>query len=225
MEEIKLSIENVNKRYYEHIIFENFNIDFYMNKINCIVGKSGCGKSTLLNIISGVIENDTEEILCLKELGVGYIFQEDRLVEWLTVEENIQLVAGKYYDKERLKVLCSKYLELVGMKEYKDYYPQMLSGGLRQRVNIARAFIYPSKVIIMDEPFKSIDIKNKQMIMNSIKEIQNKEKRTFLFVTHDIDEALLLGDKIHVLGDSPVRIKGILDNNGKLEKNDIFVLI
>ena len=114
--------------------------------------------------------------------------------------------------RKKYKKLCDKYLDLVGIKEYKNYYPQMLSGGLRQRVNIARSFIYPSKIIIMDEPFKSIDVINKEIIMNNFKKILEKEKRTVLFVTHDIDEAILLSDKIYVLGNSPVEIKNIIEN-------------
>lgn len=199
MEEINslISIKNINKRYNNKVIFQDFHIDFYKNKVNCIVGKSGCGKSTLLNIISGIIENDDEEFISIESYGLSYIFQEDRLIDWLTVEENISLVVNKIYDKKEREELCNKYLDLVGIKEYKKYYPQMLSGGLRQRVNIARSLIYPSKIIIMDEPFKSIDVINKEIIMNNLKEILKQENRTVLFVTHDIEEALILSDKIY----------------------------
>ena len=226
MEEINslISIRNINKRYNNKVIFQDFHIDFYKNKVNCIVGKSGCGKSTLLNIISGIIENDDEEFISIESYGLSYIFQEDRLIEWLTVEENISLVVNKIYDKKEREELCNKYLDLVGIKEYKKYYPQMLSGGLRQRVNIARSLIYPSKIIIMDEPFKSIDVINKEIIMNNLKEILKQENRTVLFVTHDIEEALILSDKIYVLGNSPVQIRKIFDNKG-ITKEEIYQLI
>ena len=226
MEEINslISIRNINKRYNNKVIFQDFQIDFYKNKVNCIIGKSGCGKSTLLNIISGIIENDDEEFISIESYGLSYIFQEDRLIDWLTVEENISLVVNKIYDKKEREELCNKYLDLVGIKEYKKYYPQMLSGGLRQRVNIARSLIYPSKIIIMDEPFKSIDVINKEIIMNNLKEILKQENRTVLFVTHDIEEALILSDKIYVLGNSPVQIKKIFDNKG-ITKEEIYQLI
>lgn len=226
MEEINtlISIKNINKRYNNKVIFQDFHIDFYKNKVNCIVGKSGCGKSTLLNIISGIIENDDEEFISIESYGLSYIFQEDRLIDWLTVEENISLVVNKIYDKKEREELCNKYLDLVGIKEYKKYYPQMLSGGLRQRVNIARSLIYPSKIIIMDEPFKSIDVINKEIIMNNLKEILKQENRTVLFVTHDIEEALILSDKIYVLGNSPVQIRKIFDNKG-ITKEEIYQLI
>ncbi len=116
-------------------------------------------------------------------------------------------------------------LKLVGIEEYKNNYPQMLSGGIRQRVNIARAFIYPSKIIIMDEPFKSIDVKNKKIIMDSLKEILNKESRTVLFVTHDIDEAIYLADYIFVLGNSPVQVTQIFKNNKYLTKKELYEVI
>ncbi|HSQ88294.1 ABC transporter ATP-binding protein [Romboutsia sp.] len=225
MEEVKLSIKNINKSYGRNIIFKDFNIEFYENKVNCILGKSGCGKSTLLNIISGIIKNDGIEINTLKDLGISYIFQDDRLIEWLTVEENIKLVIKKHYNNNEIDKLCDKYLDLVGVYNHKKYYPQMLSGGLRQRVNIARAFIYPSRIIIMDEPFKSIDVKNKKIIMNNFKEILDKEKRTVIFVTHDIEEAMFLGEKIFILGNKPIQVKNIINNGNNLKKEDISMLI
>jgi len=220
MEKI-IRIENINKRYDDNIIFENFKIDFYENKINCILGKSGCGKTTLLNIISGVIQNDTKDFKGIENVGISYIFQDDRLIEWLTVEDNIKLVIKKHYNEKEINELCDKYLKLVGIYEYKNYYPQRLSGGIRQRVNIARAFIYPSKIIIMDEPFKSIDIKNKMIIMDNFKEILQKDNRTVLFVTHDIEEAIYLGDSGVILGDRPVKIKKVFDNIKGIDKETI----
>ncbi|MGL4910884.1 MAG: ABC transporter ATP-binding protein [Romboutsia sp.] len=225
MEEIKISIKNINKKYEDKIIFDNFDIDIYKENINCILGKSGCGKSTFLNIISGILENDGKIQSEIKSLGISYIFQEDRLIEWMTVEENIKLVIKRNFEQKEVEKLCDKYLEIVGIHEYKDYYPQMLSGGLRQRVNIARAFIYPSKVIIMDEPFKSIDIKNKNSIMNNFKEILRKEKRTVIFVTHDIEEALYLGDYIYILGENPTKIKKYFKKNDNLKKENIEIYI
>ena len=220
MEKI-IRIENINKRYKDNIIFEDFQIDFYENKINCILGKSGCGKTTLLNIISGVVKNDESDFKGIEDLGVSYIFQDDRLIDWLSVEDNIKLVIKKYYDEAKVNELCEKYLKLVGIYEYKNYYPQRLSGGMRQRVNIARAFIYPSKIIIMDEPFKSIDIKNKQIIMENFKKILEEDNRTVLFVTHDIDEALYLGDVAFILGDRPLKIKNIFKEIKDTDKEKI----
>lgn len=219
-----ISIRNINKSFNEKVVFKDFNIDFHKNKVNCIIGKSGCGKSTLLNIISGIITNDHEDFETIEKYGVSYIFQDDRLIDWLTVGENITLVVKKLYNKKVSEELCEKYLDSVGIKEYKNYYPQMLSGGIRQRVNMARAFIYPSQIIIMDEPFKSIDVINKEIIINNLKTMLEKEERTVLFVTHDIDEALLLSDKIYILGNSPVKIKKILEDK-MVTRDEICKLI
>lgn len=216
-----ISIKNINKSYGENTIFDNFKIDFYENKVNCILGKSGCGKSTLLNLISGIIEDDLQEFRGIDEQGISYIFQDDRLIDWLTVEDNIKLVVKKHYKENDADKLCEKYLKLVGISEYNKHYPQMLSGGIRQRVNIARAFIYPSKIVIMDEPFKSIDIKNKYIIMEKFKEILKKENRTVLFVTHDIEEALFLGEKIFILGGKPIKINKVFQDINTTDKNQI----
>lgn len=220
-----ITIKNINKRFNNKVVFRDFEISFWENKINCIVGKSGCGKSTLLNIISGTIPNDRKKFENLEKYGISYIFQDDRLIDWLTVEENIKLVINKLYTKEVANELIDKYLDLVDIKEYKKYYPQMLSGGIRQRVNIARAFIYPSNIIIMDEPFKSIDVINKEIIIKNLKDILKKEKRTVILVTHDIEEALLISDKIYVLGNSPVEIKKIFSNDKIVSKKEIYELI
>ena len=220
-----ITIKNINKRFNNKVVFRDFEISFWKNKINCIVGKSGCGKSTLLNIISGIIPNDRKKFETLEKYGISYIFQDDRLIDWLTVEENIKLVINKLYTKEVANELIDKYLDLVDIKEYKKYYPQMLSGGIRQRVNIARAFIYPSNIIIMDEPFKSIDVINKEMIVKNLKDILKKEKRTVILVTHDIEEALLISDKIYVLGNSPVEIRKIFSNDKIVSKKEIYELI
>lgn len=219
-----IKIKNINKIFNEEVIFEEFDISFYKNKINCILGKSGCGKTTLLKIISGIILNDTEYSNGLESLKISYIFQEDRLIDWLTIEENIIITSKRQYDEKVLTTLCDKYLNLVGLREYKNSYPRMLSGGMRQRVNIVRGFIYPSDVIIMDEPFKSIDIKNKEIIMKEVKNILKKENRTVILVTHDIDEALYLGENIIILGGRPIYIKTSL-NNQKISKEEIYKFI
>lgn len=219
-----IKINNINKRFNEEVIFEKFDMNFYKNKVNCILGKSGCGKTTLLKILSGIILNDTEYSNELESFKISYIFQEDRLIDWLSIEENITITSKSQYDEKELRNLCDKYLNLVGLKEYKNSYPRMLSGGMRQRVNIVRGFIYPSDVIIMDEPFKSIDIKNKEIIMKEVKNILKKEKRTVIFVTHDIEEALYLGEKIIILGGRPISIKTAL-NNQNITKEEIYKFI
>ena len=220
-----LSIKNLDKHYGEKCIYENFKIDFDDNKVNCILGKSGCGKSTLLNLISGILKSDNTNFKKIDKKNISYIFQEDSLIPWLTIEENLQLVGKKFYKKHELKDITNKYMNLVDIETYKNMYPQKVSGGIRQRCNVARAFMKPSKYILMDEPFKSIDIKIKNDIMKKIKYILKNEMKTVVFVTHDLDEAIFLGDKIFIIGENPVKVKVVFESIKNLSKEDILKFI
>lgn len=220
-----IKIEKLYKKYDDKVIFSEFNMTLKENTVNTIVGKSGCGKTTLLKILTGIIMKDSGEIKGLNKDEISYIFQEDRLVEWLTVKENLEFILKGKFCKSEIDEMCNKYLSLVGMEEYKDFYPQKLSGGMRQRVNIARAFLKPSKLIIMDEPFKSIDIINKYEIMKALNDILSKENRTVIFVTHDIEEAIYFNGYIYVLCENPVKIRSVLENvNNNITKEDIIKL-
>lgn len=220
-----IKICELNKNYGKNLIFKNFNISFESNKVNSIIGKSGCGKSTLLNIIASLVEKDSGEIIGIDKQDISYIFQEDRLIDWLTVGENLSLILKNFYGKEQVSYELKELLKKVDMDNYENQYPQSLSGGMRQRINIARAFAKPSKVIIMDEPFKSIDIKNKISIMNCFKTLLKNENRTVIFVTHDVDEAIFFNDNIYVLGESPVKIKGVFKENLYDNRENIIKLI
>lgn len=112
--------------------------------------------------------------------------------------------------KEEIAEIINNYLELVGLEEYKNYYPKDLSGGMKQRINILRAFIYSSKMLIMDEPFKSLDMYNKQIVMDFFKELMAAKNRTCIMVTHDMEEAFTLGDRIVILTEKPTRVKEII---------------
>jgi NitT/TauT family transport system ATP-binding protein len=201
-----ITIKNLNKSYKNKVLYKDFDIVFKENSFNTIVGKSGCGKTTLLKIVSNLEEKDSGEISGVNLNSLSYVFQEDRLVDWLNVKDNIKLAIESSYKKEEIDAVCDKYLQMVGLSEYKEYYPQMLSGGLRQRVNIARGFAKPSEIIILDEPFKSIDIKNKKDIMKAVEQVILDENRTVLFVTHDIDEAVYFDGYIYVFGENPVQV-------------------
>ena len=204
---MNISIRNLNKSYENEEIFKNFNLDFYDEKVNCIIGNSGCGKSTLLNIIAGLTEIQNGEISGVSLSDISYVFQEDRLIEWLTVKENLELALKKYFDNSILDGKIDEILKLVGIYDIKNKYPSALSGGMKQRVNIARAFGKPSKLILMDEPFKSLDYKLKYTIIDEFKNLLNKEKRMVILVTHDLDEAIYFQGNIIVFGNKPVANK------------------
>ncbi|MBN1039208.1 ABC transporter ATP-binding protein [Clostridium sp. ZS1] len=222
---MKIEIKNLSKAYNNEIVFERFNLILENSKVNCIVGKSGCGKSTLLNMLAGILKFDDGEISGITKNEVSYIFQEDRLIEWLTVEENLIFALKKYYDKLELKEKIKSILSLLGLEDVKNKYPEELSGGMKQRVNIARAFGKPSKIILMDEPFKSLDYTLKYKIIDEFKNIMLNENRTVVLVTHDVDEAIYFNGNIIILGERPVKIKGIFNDNLQDFKSDIINLI
>ncbi|MFQ7000529.1 MAG: ABC transporter ATP-binding protein [Clostridium sp.] len=221
---MKIEIKNLYKSFEDKKVFENFNLTLEKN-MNVILGKSGGGKSTLLNIISGLMTKDFGEIKGVKTDEISYIFQEDRLISWLTVKENMELFIYEYYSKEEGVKKIKEVLKSFNIEETENKYPENLSGGMRQRVNIARALLKPSKLILMDEPFKSLDYKIKYIIMEELKKFFKRENSMVIFVTHDIDEAIFMGEEIIVLGDTPFKIKGIYNENLVEKKDKILNLI
>ena len=193
-----MRIENININYGNDIVYENFSIELKDIKINCIIGSSGCGKTTLLNYIANE--------LLQKGIKISYIFQNDNLIPWKNVYSNLKLIAKNNIKEDQVEIEIDKILEEVGLKEFKYYYPNELSGGMKQRVNIARALLGTFDVILMDEPFKSLDIKCKSNIISIIKELNIKKGITIIMVTHDKEEILNLADNLFLLGNRPVQI-------------------
>ena len=202
-------VKNINKSFGNLKVLDNISISFPENKTTCILGPSGCGKTTLLNIIAGLLDADSGELIGFENEDISFVFQEDRLIPWKNVEDNLAFVLKKNTDKREVDKLINHYLELVSLEKYKHYYPKDLSGGMKQRINILRAFIYDSKILIMDEPFKSLDIDNKQIVMDFFEELMAAKNRTCIMVTHDIEEALTLGDMIVILTEKPASVKEV----------------
>jgi len=193
--EYQVQLKNLNKSFGDNKVLVNLNLNFEKNKITVVTGPSGCGKTTLLNIISGIEKPDSGEVI-LKDHSISFIFQEDRLIPDLTVYKNIEFVLKSTLTEQEVKPIIEKYLELVKLTEAKDKYPEQLSGGMKRRVAVARAFAYRSDLLIMDEPFKGLDDKLKKEIIDEFLRIYNQDKRTVILVTHDMDEAVFLGDAI-----------------------------
>lgn len=202
-----IEIKNLYKAYGELVIFQDFSIALEDKKITGLLGPSGCGKTTLLNIIAGLEEYDGGSIEGIEGKTFSYIFQEDRLLPWSTVKENISFVLETIYNAEETEIITNQYLDMVGLKDYAHYYPRQLSGGMKQRVAIARAFAYPADILLMDEPFKGLDLELKTVLIQSFLKLWSQDKRTVVFVTHDFDEAMSFAHYIYILEGRPLKIR------------------
>lgn len=210
-------IDNLNKYYGENKIFKNFNLEIESGAVTCILGESGSGKTTLLNIISGI--TDYSGNVEGADGNISYIFQSPRLIPSLTVFGNLDYVLRtEIQDKIKRKEIIINILKIVELDEAKDKYPRELSGGMAQRAAMARAFAYPSELLIMDEPFKALDIGLKKRLTDAFLTLWEKDKRTVIYVTHDIDEALLISERIAVIKGKPASI--VYDKAIKLSKRD-----
>ncbi len=187
--------------YGEKVVFQNFNFEPQENKITCIVGSSGCGKTTLLKMISGLLPFDGTRDF---PNDISYAFQTPRLIPSRTVKQNLDFVlSGRITDKNERSQLIDNALHVAKLDGVAQKYPSQLSGGMAQRVSIARAFCYPSPLLLMDEPFQSLDVKLKDQLLKEFLEMHARNPRTIVFVTHDLDEAILLANRIIVLGTPP----------------------
>jgi len=201
-----LQIKHLNKKFKGVTLFRDFEITFPEEKITCILGPSGCGKTTLLNIMGGTVVPDSGELVGFREKLFSYIFQDPRLLPWKTVRGNIEFVMNRTMPASERREKAAQLIRLVELENFAEYYPAKLSGGMRQRVSIARAFASPSDIILMDEPLNGLDVALKKNMIRWFTQIWESDRRTVIFVTHDIDEALLLGDEIVVFSHPPVRI-------------------
>lgn len=204
--ENKFLIENISKSYIQKDgtskeVLKNITMEISENEITVIVGKSGCGKTTFLRILAGLEEITEGKIRYIskdkneKNAKIGMVFQEPRLMPWLDVEKNI-----KIHEKDE-KIDADKILSLVSLQNVKNLYPNELSGGMASRVAIARAIAYNPDILLMDEPFAALDYFTRAQLQNEIIKIHKKIGTGIIFVTHNIDEAVLIGKKIVVFND------------------------
>lgn len=190
---------------YEHIqIVENLSFCLKAGEVIVLFGSSGCGKTTILNLCVNLLQA-TKETIIRNTKEIGYVFQEPRLLPWKTVVENVELVMDK---KQRDRKDAVKALQQVGLSgQIIHQYPQVLSGGMKQRVSIARALVNEPQVILMDEPFSALDMKLKQDLQRDLIEIIQKRQVGILYVTHDATEAIRLADRIFILEEEKCRIR------------------
>ncbi|MCD7855383.1 MAG: ABC transporter ATP-binding protein [Clostridiales bacterium] len=192
---------------------EDINLEIEEGNFVSVIGGSGCGKSTLLRIIGGLDTDYEGEVLVdgrkveKPSRDKGFIFQDHRLLPWLTVKENIKFSLPE--EQKNNSGLIREYLEMVDLEEFENSYPSQLSGGMAQRVSIARALANKPKILLLDEPFGALDAITKIKLQEQLLKIWKKEQITMIIVTHDIDEAVYLGSKVIVMTPRPGKIKRI----------------
>lgn len=220
-----IEISNLNKTYTvkgnrnkSEKALDSINLSIESGEFFCILGTSGCGKTTFLNILAGFIKDYTGEIRInhkpINETNEKriMIFQENALFPWLTVSQNLELgmKMANMKNKAERKQKINKYLELIGLENKKDSYIHELSGGMKQRVELGRALALDTEILLMDEPFGALDQISKSLMREELINIWSNEKKTIIFVTHDIEEAVFLADRIAVMGANPGCIKKII---------------
>ncbi len=219
MAQAKITIRNLSKRYREGAVlaFENLTLEVLENEILCILGPSGCGKTTLLKIIDGLMPPDAGEIRIDGEgvqgprPTVAMVFQHFGLFPWKTVAENVGYglrVQGR--PQAEIEAALKKYVNMVGLEGFEKAYPYQLSGGMQQRCGLARALAINPRILLMDEPFGAVDAQTREILQEELLRIWEAEKKTMVFITHSIDEAILLGDRVVVMSPRPGQIRETL---------------
>lgn len=208
-----IQVKHLTKRYGDgENVFENVNFDIHKNEFICLIGHSGCGKSTILNALAGLEHASSGEIIMegkpvtAPSLERGVVFQSHALLPWLTVADNIAFaVKAKYpnISTKELDAQINHYLSMVGLAEVRNKKPSELSGGMKQRVGIARAFATQPKMLLMDEPFGALDALTRGVIQDELVNIVDETHQTVFMITHDIDEAILLADRIFLMSNGP----------------------
>ncbi len=216
-----IKLTEIQKKYNEVMIFDHLQMTFEDHAITAILGPSGCGKTTLLKIVAGLIPADAGEITGIEDKIPGFLFQEPRLLPWMNAVHNLEFVLPKNLNMAEKGRICKEMLEAVGLAGCDKHYPSQLSGGMSQRLSIARAFILQSDILFMDEPFQSLDIKRREQMFGLFKRLWLKHRPSVLMVTHDVQEALLLSDKIYILSDKPTGILQEIHNPMPFEERSV----
>ncbi len=221
---VKVKIDNVVKKYSgrngEMVALNGVSLDIHENEFVCVVGPSGCGKSTLLNIIAGLHEPTSGQVLVDGQAvsgpgpDRGVVFQQYALFPWLTVQRNVEFglkLQGMSQDKAEQE--AKKYIKMVDLEQFAQSYPKELSGGMKQRVAIARAYAINPKVLLMDEPFGALDAQTRTQLQTELLKTWEKEQKTCFFITHDVEEAIILAQRVIIMSARPGRIKEVVEIN------------
>ena len=211
-----IKIKDLCKKYFdknnETLAIDKIDLDINEGEFLVIVGPSGCGKSTLLNIIGGIDNKSSGDIIIDKDIKIGYMLQSDCLFSWLTILDNalLGLKIKNMLTDENIEYV-KQLLKLYGLDEFTSKYPSSLSGGMRQRVALIRTLALKPDILLLDEPFSALDYQTRLMVADDVYKIIKKENKTVIMITHDIGEACSIGDRVVVLSDRPSKVKKIFD--------------
>jgi len=225
---VKLAVQNVRKAFRIRgaknekgtllQVLGGVGFDVYENEVVSLIGESGCGKTTLLNIIQGLIRHDSGTILVdgkpVSGAGRdrGFVFQQANLLAWRTARKNVEFgLELANAPAEIRRQTSDELLELVGLAHAAELYPHELSGGMQQRVNLARALAINPEILLLDEPFSALDAQTREVLQREMHRIQSETRKTMVFVTHDLDEAIYVSNRVIVLGAKPGHVKKIID--------------
>jgi NitT/TauT family transport system ATP-binding protein len=216
---VKLEVEAVSKRYAIPVL-DDVSFQAAAGELVCLLGPNGCGKTTLLRIVGGLEPPSAGEVRldgrrvvagAASDLHVGVVFQEDRLLPWMTLEENVALVLRPLgLDAAARRETARRYLRFVGLQAFAGYYPNRVSGGMRQRAAIARALAIEPAMLLMDEPFASLDAQNRRIMQTELRRIWAETGKTIVFVTHSIEEAITIGTTLVMMSARPARVRELI---------------
>ena len=199
-------LTDLRKSFGDLAVIDGIDAVFFESSVTAILGPSGCGKTTLLNIVSGILEPDSGSIGDFSKAGFSYSFQEPRLLPWLSSLDNILFALAALPDKDLNRERAMRFLASSGLEAFIKTKPAQLSGGMKRRLSLARAFAFPSDILLLDEAFSAVDLKLRIELMDLFSLLWREEKRTAIFVTHDIQDALYLADQVLVLSKRPARV-------------------
>lgn len=218
-EKVKVKVNHLTKKFGDLLVLDDMSFDVMDGDLLCVVGPTGCGKTTFLNSLTKIYDITSGEILLdgqkidTRKQNIAYIFQGDSTMPWLTVEENVGFgLKVKKVPEAKKKEQVEKYLDIVGLTKYRKYYPKQLSASMLQRVSIARAFATEPDLLLMDEPYGQLDIELRFKLEDELVKLWQMTKTTVLFITHNIEEAVYLGNKIMILTNKPTTVKTTIEN-------------
>ncbi len=214
----KIVARDLSLAYASQTLLKDFDLAVREGEFLSLLGPSGCGKSTFLNILAGLVPHtsgdiriDGQPVIAVRD-KLGVVFQGYALFPWRTVRKNVETgLEIRGVNRAQRRAEAERYLQLVGLIDFADHYPHQLSGGMRQRVAIARALAYGPEVLLMDEPFGALDAQTRESLQQELLGIWEQSAKTVVFVTHSIDEAIFLSDRVAVMGRGPGRVKEIID--------------